>query len=325
MRRSRVGSAALAACMLLSAACGGSGEANDTAGETASSAKLAGGAKPAPKAEAADDGLGKLKCPAKANKSLAGPDIIGVKLGMARDEALNVVRCHTKDAHIEFEDRWFDPRTLNSYQLKLEKQAFTAQSGETSACSYRTFEDMQRCGMGNRVWDHVSESIKVAAPGVPGNETVVGVWRMQSFKEGETPAVETVIAALTEKYGPFQRKTIDKVNNNLWSDRIELAWASDLDGNPLSEANPSFNQCAFNVRGRSVEGQTWRDGCGMSIGVTLLSPRTNPDVVGELHVGMMHQSNLYAYGEALQMQLEEIEQKRRREELENAKSSDVKL
>ncbi|GAB4524303.1 MAG: hypothetical protein Kow00133_12510 [Amphiplicatus sp.] len=312
-------------CALLAAACDGSGKAPGGEDAASPAKPAAGDAKAARPQLGADDSLAKLKCPAKTTKGLAGPDIIGVKLGMNRDEALNVVRCHAKNAHIAFEDRWFDSRTFRTYETKLEKQAFIAQTGETADCDYRSYQGMQRCGMGGRQWDHVAERIKVAAPGVPGKETVVGVWRTQSFKEGETPAVESVIAALVEKYGPFQRMSARPIKNNLWSRRIELAWISGLDGAPLGEAHPLFSQCAVNVRGRMEEGQSWQDGCGMSIAATLLTPRANPDVIGEFSVGMMHQSELFAYQEALQLELDEIERKRRAEELEAAKSSDVKL
>lgn len=327
MNRSSTALAVILSCALAVTACGGSDAAGESATE-AGKAKEAGGAKSAAasaQADEADDGLGKLKCPAKIHKGLTGPDIIGLKLGMSRDEAVNVVRCHAKDAHIEFEDRWFDPYSFKTHQTKLEKQVFIAQTGETSACNYSSFEGMQKCGLGGRQWDHVSEKIKVATPGVPGEEKVVGVWRTQIYKEGETPAVETVVAALTKKYGPYQRRVVDRVNNNLWSDRIEIAWVSGVDGEPMSEANPIFLNCAVNVRARVDDGQVWQDGCGLNIAVTLLTPRTNPDVVGEFSVGMMNQSDLYAYQEEMQLRLDDIETQRRSDELESAKSSDVDL
>ena len=323
MKRSGLPIAAVIAAALLTSACGGS----DAAGEPLAGTpeKSAGQKTASGPGAGAEDGLGKVKCPAKAGAARTGPDIIGLKLGMTRDEALHIVRCHAKDAYIDFEDRWFEPSSFNMHQTKLEKQAFLALTGENSDCTYSSYEGMQRCGAGGRQWDHVSEKIKVATPGVPGGETVVGVWRTQTFKEGETPAVDSVIAALTDKYGPYQRRTVDHVNNNIWSDRIELVWIRDADGVPLAEADPALGQCGGNVRARVDDGQVWRDGCGMSIAATLLAPRTNPAVVGEFSVGMMNQGDLFAYQEALQLQLDDIEAKRRAGELEKAKSSDVDL
>ena len=324
MNRSRIRLAAMMSCALTLSACGGSGAADEKGASAASGPATAASSQKDEKA-GGDDGLGKLKCPAKVNKSLAGPDIAGLKLGMTMDEAVNVTRCHAKDAYIAFEDRWFDPYSFKTHELKLEKQVLIAQTGENSACNFSSYEGMQKCGFGQRAWDFVAEKIKVAAPGLPGEEKVVGVWRSQSFKEGETPAVETVIAALTEKYGPFQKKTDYAINNNLWSARTDLAWVSDVDGAPLSEANPVFGPCSVNVKARVDDGQVWQDGCGMTIAVTILSPRANPSVVGELSVGMMNQSELYAYQEALQLKLDDIEAKRRSDELDKAKSSNVDL
>lgn len=324
MNRSSIGLAVALSCALALGACGGSdaaGEKNAADGRAEpADARKAGG-----NAAAADDGLGKLKCPAKVGKGLDGPDIIGLRLGMSRDEAVNVVRCHAEDAYVVFEDRWFDPYSFKTHQVKLEKQVIIAQSGETSPCNYSSFEGMQKCGLGQRAWDFVSERIKVAAPGLPGEERVAGVWRTQSYKEGATPAVETVVAALTKKYGPYQRRVVNRVNNNLWSNRIEIAWVSGVDGETMSEANPIFLNCAVNVRARVDDGQTWQDGCGLTIAVTLLTPRANPDVVGEFSVGMMNQSGLFAYQEELQMKLDDIETKRRSDELESARTSDVDL
>lgn len=327
MNRSSTALAAVLSCALAVSACGGSDAAGENTTQAGKAKESSGGKPAAASAQGAEagDGLGKLKCPAKVGKGLDGPDIIGVKLGMSRDEALNVVRCHAEDAYIAFEDRWFDPYSFKTHQLKLEKQVFVAQSGETSPCDYSSFNGMQKCGLGQRAWDFVSEKIKVATPGVPGEEKVVGVWRTQTYKEGETPAVETVVAALTKKYGPYQRRVVDPVNNNLWSNRIEIAWVSGVDGEPMSEANPIFLNCAVNVRARVDDGQVWQDGCGLNIAVTLLTPRANPDVVGEFSVGMMNQSSLYAYQEEMQLRLDDIEAKRRSDELENAKSSDVDL
>lgn len=321
MIRSALCAAPAAALLLAMAACGSQSEAGENATGTpgGSPATMAGAA------QAGEDGLGKLKCPARIDKRLSGPDIAGLRLGMSLDEAVNVTRCHAKDAIVVFEDRWFDPYAFRTHQMKLERQVLIAQSGETSACDYSTYNGMQACGLGQRAWDRVDEKIRVAVPGLPGAQTVVGIWRTQTYRDSEMPAIETVIAALTEKYGPYQRRTVQKVNNNLWSDRIELAWASDTSGTPFSEANPIFLNCAVNVHARAEEGQTWQDGCGLSIAVTILAPRANPAVAGELSVGMMNQSEVYAYQEDLQLKLDDIEAARRDDELDKARSSDVDL
>lgn len=298
--------------------CGGS---DDSADESAApAAQQSKATQTAQKTGAAkDDNLPKLKCPAKVNKNLAGPDIIGLKLGMTQAEALNVVRCHTKDAgHLSFQQRWFEQ--LRSHALKLENQAFSVQHGETSECNFRNFSDMQKCGVGNRVWDHVAEKITVATPGLPGRETVVAVWRVQTFKDGEMPARESLITALTQKYGAiqFQQGKGDRFHN--------IYWGEDAGGNRLAEGHPLYGTCVtggIQPRGGAV----WREGCGISISAQIIQNPSNPNLVQELHIGMLHQNDLWNYSESLQMELDQIEQKRQQEELERARKSgsDVQL
>ncbi|HBM83031.1 hypothetical protein [Haliea sp.] len=265
------------------------------------------------------------RCPAKLQKSPNGPDVAGVALGLPANEALNIVRCHARDAVVLFEDRWFEPRSFNTHQTKLERQVFVAQSGEHSPCDFSSYQAMQRCGPGQRSWDFVAEKIRVATPGLPGKQTVVGVWRTQNFPQGAMPSLDNVLLALKEKYGVHQFRGDKTVNNNLWSDRIELAWITDQAGTPLSEANPLFNDCVRNVNGEVDAGQVWRDGCGLSIAATVLTPRANPGVVGQLSVGLLDQSGLYRYQEAMQDALDQIEETRRRAEVDEARSGDVVL
>src|SRR5690606_25305483 len=85
MGKHRPGALALAATLAL-AACGGS---SDDAGDPgAAAADAAGEAGTTATADAAGD----LRCPAKVRKELAGPDIIGLRLGMTVDEALATAR-----------------------------------------------------------------------------------------------------------------------------------------------------------------------------------------------------------------------------------------
>lgn len=318
MKKTPLALAVATALALMLPACGGSDETTEVptsanGQKPEKTSKVADATKPA----ASNDNLPKLKCPAKVKNDLPGPDIIGIKLGMSQAEALNIVRCHTKDtAHVSLQGRWFD--NLRSHSLKLENQAFSAQRGDTSECSYRSFSEMQQCGVGNRVWNHVAEKITVATPGVPGRETVVAVWRSQTFKEGEMPARESVVAALTEKYGAiqFEQKSGSRHHN--------VFWGADAGGNRLADNHPLFGPC---VTGgvRANGGAIWRAGCGISIAAQVVASPNNPNLVQELHIGMLHQDDLWNYGEALQVELDQIEQKRQQEELERARGSGTEV
>jgi hypothetical protein len=99
----------LLSCLLAAgalAACGGADETASTAASSpsaSSTANAAGTANAASAGKAAktaksaparpEDSLPKARCPSKASGKLSGPDIVGLKLGMSFDEALNHARC----------------------------------------------------------------------------------------------------------------------------------------------------------------------------------------------------------------------------------------
>ncbi|WCL53248.1 hypothetical protein [Gimibacter soli] len=306
----------LAAASLMLAACGGEEDASSAAA-AAGANRSAAETRPAAAKPAGDpNALPAPKCPAKTDDGLPGPDILGLKLGMSKDMALNIVRCHLgADAFVDPQRNWI--QGLNAHQLELAPQAFMVQQGETSACNFRTFNDMQKCGPGNRVWGHVSEKFTLATPGVPGRETLVGVWRTQNFKPDEMPAVESLVAALTKKYGAPQFR--DKRENRR-GDLSRLRWITDVSGQPVIDPNPLFRRCGFNIDGR-MNALSWSEGCGLNLAVEIMHSPDNPALAKELSVGMLHQDNLFQYGSDLQAELNEIEEGRRAEELERAKKS----
>lgn len=321
MNLGKSGLALVVATAFFLAACGGGGEASDGYDENGYDG---GGDIDAPAATSADSGKAKKpKCPAKVNKDLTGPDIAGFKLGMTFAEAENAIACQMPDSLVTYENEFFSTYSLKTGTMRLEKQIITAQTGESSECSYGSYDAMQKCGAGNRQWDFVAEKITLATPGVPGNQKVHGVWRTQNWKEGEMPAKDTVLAALTEKYGPYQQ--YEGRDANYFGYINEYNWATDSAGNVLSEVHPLFNQCANGVNGRGDEHQSWTNGCGLSITAMVRTFRSNPDVVEELSVGMFDQNALYEYGEQFQNELNEIENQRRSEELEKAQNTKIDL
>lgn len=265
----------------------------------------------------------KTKCPAKVSKDLTGPDIAGFRLGMTMAEAENALACQMPDGLVTYDNEFFNSYNLNTGTLRLEKQRIKAQTGENKECSYSSYDSMQKCGEGNRQWDFIAEKITLATPGVPGSQKVHGVWRTQNWKEGEMPAKDAVVAALTEKYGPHQ--SYEGRDANYFGYVHEYHWATDSEGNVLSEVHPLLNQCASRVSPRGDESQSWTNGCGMSISAMVRTFRSNPDVVEELSIGMFDQTALYEYGEQFQNELTAIETERRSEELEKAQNTKIDL
>lgn len=299
---------ALAASAALLGACGGNDASPPKPGPTVSAAK--GEKKPSTRPE---DNLPKAKCPSKAGDTLPGPDIVGLKLGMSFDDALNHARCAMPDGVIGFNPRWFQQMRTGSVQL--EKQGFTIQRGETSECVFKSLGDAQKCGLGRRVWDHVDEVISVGSPGVDGRQTVIGIWRTQNWKPGTMPSREAVLGALRDKYGREGELT-DNPHGT-------VSWRYDTAGEPLTKSNPLFDQC-HGIRARAGS-LSWREGCGLSIAAYLVPPRDNPELVQTLHVGIAHQENLLRYGDDMQAELDRLDAERRRQEVDKAATSAPKL
>lgn len=297
----------LAALVLALSACGGGGE-------------------DAPAAAAGDDGVemgetlddlaeGELDCPPDVREGLAGPDILGVKIGMGVDEALATVRCELgEDAVVKTEDRWLD--RLDTYGTALGVQYFTVRQGEHRDCNYS--REWQECDGGQK-WEHVDETVDVATPGAPGQEAAMVVWRTQSFRDGAKPAAKAVLDALAAKYGPPQRTDS---SDDRWagsSGRHDLTWVLDANGRPMSEANPLFNQCANGViAAGNPGGASWTQGCGVNISARVLLDGDNPGLVMELRTAMIDQTRLWKHVEAMQAALAEAGAARREAEVEAA-------
>jgi hypothetical protein len=252
------------------------------------------------------------RCPARSDAALQGPDIVGLRLGMRAADALDAVRCTRADAVLSFGGPWI--QQINSYGLKLERQSFEARVGDTAPCSYKNFSEMEKCGPGGVVWKHVAELIHVATPGVPGQETVQGIWRTQRFQEGAMPQAQAVVQALLDKYGPPQ------LRQDVAGGQVLLQWLADAQGRPLQPGTRAFSECQ-GVQARPDAAQRWTEGCGLSLAAQLVPPRSNPALVQEVHVGLLHQQQLFAFGQRFQAQLQALDQARRQKEVDAARGA----
>jgi len=285
--------AAALSIVVLLAACGKDDKAAAALGSEPAAAAAS------PQAAAGDD----LRCPAKIKTAVEGPDIAGLRLGLTRDEALTLARCAQRDGVVVSENRFLSG--LNTGAMKLGPQQFTVQSGDTAECKFTSFSDAQDCGIGQRVWKHIAETVVVATPGVPGRETAVGIWRTQNYRSGEQPAATTVQQALIDKYGPPQF-TQKNEGNRPW---VQLWWLRDPSGRVLSEQNPLTGRCPT-IRAHGSESQSWSEACGLTIAAMLTMATDNPLLVADLSVGMADQARLYAYGEAMQEEIIALEKQR---------------
>jgi len=264
------------------------------------------------------DGLPPPNCSAKADGSPGGADIVGLKLGMARVDALDHARCLNKDTFVSFEGVWI--QGLRSYGVKLAPQVFVAHVGENRPCKHDVLDETSRCDAGGRAWTYLAEKITVISPGVPGGEKVLGIWREQHFKAGEMPTAQSLVPALVKKYGDPQ---ITQQHTNNW---VRLDWLQDASGAALVQGRPGGPSCRT-IAPRGNESHSWSDACGLTITALIVLNPENPQVASELNIGMVNQRELYRVGASLQAQLEAMEQQRRQHEADQGKAAaaNVKL
>lgn len=298
--------AALTALALL-AACG-------KAPEPAASTPVAKTAPARATAARPEDEMPPPRCPPPASSAPAGPDIVGLRLGMEVDTALNHARCALPDGVFAISPRWF--QQLRPGQVTLSRQAFNIQRGETSECSFKQLGDAQKCGLGRRVWDHVDELVSVATPGLDGRQMVAGIWRQQQWKPGQMPSRDAVLAALRDKYGREGELRNDPHGT--------IHWRWNAAGQPLAATDPRFQQC-WGIQARHDSSQRWSEGCGLSISADLVPARDNPQLVQALYVGMAHQERLLALGAAMQAELDRLDAARRATEVQQAASTAPRL
>lgn len=264
------------------------------------------------------DGLPPPDCSVKVDAKLPGPDVVGLKLGMPRADALHVARCLNKEAFVSFDGTWI--QGLRTYGIKLAPQVFSTHVGETRPCKYSSMDEMNKCGVGNRAWTFVAEKITVVSPGVPGREKVMGIWREQRFKPGEMPTADTLLPALVQKYGPPQ---ITQQQPNQW---MRLDWLRDASGTPLGEGTRGHGSCRT-IGARANDSHSWSEACGLTITAMIMLSPENPLLARELNIGLLDQATLYRTGRSLQADLQAMEQQRRQQEAEQGKgaAANVKL
>ncbi len=305
--RPRAALLAVAGCVALSA-CG------DKTAPAAPAAKLA-AAKAAP---ARKDGLPPPVCPAPATASEAaqGPDIAGLQLGEPAAQALDRVRCEHPDAVATVDKRFISD--LDAHGIALGPQQVTLHIGEARPCDFRKAGELQSCGVGGMMWTHEAETIQLGIPGQPGQARVMSVWRAQRFKPGAGPAMDKVVQALEQKYGPPQWRQLADTR------AVQLHWARDPRGTPLSQAQMHSGRCPT-MQPRIGEGLRWASGCGLTMVASVVRAADNPLLAREIHVGMLDQQRLLDYGDALQAELTKAAQQRNAEQATRNGDNKVKL
>lgn len=256
-------------------------------------------------------------CPPQLTTAADGPDVVGIRLGLTRDEALALARCESPGGVLSERNQWV--ARLKTHGLSLGTQVFEWQTGDAAPCTWSpaSVGQRDRCGPGRLAWKHVDERITVATPGVPGAERVRGLWRSRYFRDGAMPTLQAAAQAVIDKYGAG----VDRVDQ---PQQVLLHWLHDAAGRPLTLAQARRSGCA-GIQAWSQGAQSWSEGCGLSIVAQIVPARSNPSLAAEMHLGLVHQARLFEATDGLQGELDRLDEARRADELRQAAGTQVKL
>jgi hypothetical protein len=149
----------------------------------------------------------------------------------------------------------------------------------------------------------------VGTMGVPGEERVISAAREEWFEEGRNPTLESVEQALIAKYGT-------PTANQLAGQHRDMRWAYDPRGRLISETSPLFNQCHGAADPNS--GSNFSPDCGVVVAAQVHPLRENPGLAQFLRVGVVNQAGGYEALTATELTLQQTEQLRRQEQLQEA-------
>lgn len=316
--------------VILTSGCGsGGGDAISPNPAIASAAYAGGAEQPHGKhaEEVAKSARGDLRCPANVTfpsrpENQPVDDLMGIRPGMAYDEAANAILCTDELLAMSTrERRGFD---LRSHGIKL-RQGFEikpAQADEPmtqEAAMARMREESRQRNNFVRVRDVPPGHSKwaVGTMGLPGEEKVINVIREQWFETERKPPITKVEHALVEKYGsPTLRNE---------HDGIKLLWVFDTLGRPVTETSRLYRRCELDQR---IDGMLkLKPECGLTIAAKLNPPRDNELLVEFLELHIVNQAKAFAAIEETERGLLVISQGRKASELERAsqQADEVKL
>lgn len=297
------------------AGCGGGDQDAERQAETAKSAPAPTGNASAK--EVAEETRGKLKCPPKLATPARAPgapidDIVGVRPGLAYDEAANLVMCShdlmvvVADNRARFNIPTYGQTLRQGFHGRFAKERVQKTGQEIM----KEMQASHMARMNNAVVRDVTPGEAkwfVGVLGTPGAERVTDVAREEWFAEGKQPTVASVEKALTDKYGtPTERGQGDG----------SLRWAFDTFGRPITEASPLFRACYANAYVNS--GVNFSPDCGVVVAARVTPLRDNPAIAQSMTVIVVNQADGYARIQATEQALLQQENARRAKQAEDA-------
>lgn len=269
--------------------------------------------------QVAAEARGKLKCPARPKtpvRAAGAPvdDVVGVRPGMAYEEAVDLVLCAhellvVRDAGRNFQIQTFGQKLRQGFVASFARERVQKSSQDI----LRDLQDGAMARGNNRATRDVNPGESkwyVATMGLPGQEKVISVAREEWFEEGRLPTFASVEQALVGKYGtPTHR--IDRGTREAY-----LTWAHDLRQRPLTETSPLYSQCPGNADPDAPN--SFSPDCGLVVNASIGRARDNQELAAYVQVTVVDQAGGYQAITDTEQALQQQEAQRRSEEVERA-------
>jgi hypothetical protein len=257
----------------------------------------------------------KLNCPSSFDipvKAADAPvdDLRGLRVGMSLAQTILYFKCKSPDIT-------FNPPARQGQALNLNR----AMNMRGVGLQRQNNEDLINSWSGFNFYGHKIQTefhlrspqltYRILAFGDDGKEMVYGVWQEQDF-ESDKPAVDKTKADLIAKYG--QPSSVEDDNSN----EITLEWKYDPNNKKLSKTTEDFRTC----RG---SGDSWNEGCGLTIYAHLYRDFNNNLLARNMTVGVFQQGQYIADGLRYQEVWKKADAKKKQEEASKASTTGAKF
>jgi hypothetical protein len=226
------------------------------------------------------------------------PGFPDLELGMRRDDALRELACERGGYDISTFDGFFD---FETYDTQLGPQYIQLTTNHGDICRKSGVARDEKCsskpvGHGDHSARSIyGEAMELWTPGLPGEETLLGIWREHTYRDAG-PSPQTIVEHLTAQFGAPSHEEIKPGTS------LRLGWGKDNQERPILAQSP-LSSCVMNLDPGSSHNSHWREPCGWTAGAILLLS-DDSRTVERYWVAMIDQHGLIESGESMRSSIE---------------------
>jgi hypothetical protein len=273
--------------------------------------------------EVAQEQRGSVTCPAKI-QTVKAPntpvdDVVGIRPGMAWNEATNLALCQNPLLVVSENDRsgfikeTYGAKIRQGFEADFAQPRIEMTQGQMVSQLNQQFSQSANGRYIPRVKPgQFSYSVRVV--GMPDSERVLSVAREEYYPKGKFPSVKSVLDAMVAKYG--QPSSVQDTGNY-----IDLQWEFDPSGKPIAE-EPLLSQCKGDSFLNSAI--TISPDCGVTVTAQLRKSVENRDLLESTAVASKNGVGGSALIQQTKQDLAKYDASRRASEVKNSDATAAK-